>query len=156
MIETIQSQYREVLGARAVLFAYCASISNAHFIAENSSIGRGSIRNLLAHIASTYQYWLGAQAMGRDIAFAPYHTFRNMDDIEKLFTDVDLLVAEYFDFLRRRGTHDFILELEKANVQAAPLKLFTHVITHEFHHKGQILSLSRHLGYTPVDTDVMR
>ena len=39
---------------------------------------------------------------------------------------------------------------------ASPLKLFTHVITHEFHHKGQILSLSRHLGYVPVDTDVIR
>ncbi len=37
-----------------------------------------------------------------------------------------------------------------------PFELFTHVITHEFHHKGQVLSLSRHLGYIPVDTDIIR
>ena len=41
-------------------------------------------------------------------------------------------------------------------LKANPFKLFTHVITHEFHHQGQILPMSRQLGYIPVDTDVMR
>ncbi|MCB0624495.1 MAG: hypothetical protein KDC43_11415, partial [Saprospiraceae bacterium] len=40
--------------------------------------------------------------------------------------------------------------------EAEAFRLFTHVVTHEFHHKGQILSLTRHLGFVPVDTDVMR
>ncbi|WP_423227985.1 DinB family protein [Sabulibacter ruber] len=30
------------------------------------------------------------------------------------------------------------------------------MITHEFHHKGQIPSLGRHLGFVPDDTDVVR
>lgn len=34
--------------------------------------------------------------------------------------------------------------------------IFTHVITHEFHHKGHAMTMARLLGYTPVDTDVMR
>ncbi|MFI5159066.1 MAG: DinB family protein [Sphingobacteriales bacterium] len=38
----------------------------------------------------------------------------------------------------------------------SPFELFTHVTTHEFHHKGQVVSMSRQLGYTPVDTDVIR
>jgi uncharacterized damage-inducible protein DinB len=38
----------------------------------------------------------------------------------------------------------------------SPLQLYTHVITHEFHHKGQMLSMSRILGYIPVDTDAIR
>ena len=29
-----------------------------------------------------------------------------------------------------------------------PLWLLTHTETHEFHHKGQIVSVARHLGYT--------
>ena len=41
-------------------------------------------------------------------------------------------------------------------VTATPAALFTHVITHEFHHKGQIASMSRHLGYLPPDTAVLR
>ena len=40
--------------------------------------------------------------------------------------------------------------------EAEAFRLFTHVVTHEFHDKGQILSLTRHLGFVPVDTDVMR
>ena len=37
-----------------------------------------------------------------------------------------------------------------------PATIFADVTTHEFHHKGQILSISRHLGYVPVDTDIIR
>jgi uncharacterized damage-inducible protein DinB len=37
---------------------------------------------------------------------------------------------------------------------ATPLQLFTHVMTHEFHHKGQLLSMFRILGHVPPDTDV--
>ena len=37
-----------------------------------------------------------------------------------------------------------------------PLQLFTHTITHEFHHKGQVMSMSRLLGYVPVDADIIR
>ncbi|RSK47607.1 hypothetical protein EI291_14730 [Hymenobacter rigui] len=36
------------------------------------------------------------------------------------------------------------------------LHVFTHIIRHEFHHKGQMLNMSRQLGCTPVDTDAIR
>nr|WP_261382294.1 DinB family protein [Mucilaginibacter achroorhodeus] len=51
------------------------------------------------------------------------------------------------------------LTLEKGQgviLNLSPLELFTHVITHEFHHKGQLVNMSRQLGYIPVDTDVIR
>lgn len=63
---------------------------------------------------------------------------------------------------------DFLLNIEMDKVRelefelngqqknASILKLFTHVITHEFHHKGQIISLKRHLGYIPAVTDILR
>ncbi|TDH29325.1 hypothetical protein EXU57_00555 [Segetibacter sp. 3557_3] len=40
--------------------------------------------------------------------------------------------------------------------QATPLQVYTHVITPEFHHKGQVLTLSRQQGYIPADTDIIR
>lgn len=48
------------------------------------------------------------------------------------------------------------IDINNKIVIANPLKIFTHVITHGFHHKGQILSLNRHLKYAPVDTDIIR
>lgn len=47
-------------------------------------------------------------------------------------------------------------KLEGVERHVTSLELFSHVITHEYHHKGQVLSISRHLGYTPVDTDIIR
>jgi uncharacterized damage-inducible protein DinB len=50
----------------------------------------------------------------------------------------------------------FTITIKDGPERVDGFKLFTHTITHEFHHKGQILTLSRQLGYTPVDTDIMR
>jgi uncharacterized damage-inducible protein DinB len=54
------------------------------------------------------------------------------------------------------GMQKIAYELNNGSHDTSAFQIFTHVITHEFHHKGQILSLSRHLGYTPVDTDIIR
>ncbi len=34
-------------------------------------------------------------------------------------------------------------------VKTTPLGLLTHAVTHEFHHKGQIVAMARHLGHVP-------
>jgi uncharacterized damage-inducible protein DinB len=34
--------------------------------------------------------------------------------------------------------------------------IFTYVITHEFRHKGQAMTMALMLGHIPMDTDVMR
>ncbi|MNY72090.1 DinB family protein [compost metagenome] len=62
------------------------------------------------------------------------------------------------DFFELMENSEEEIEYESNGLKktAEPFKLFSHVITHEYHHKGQILSLSRHLGYTPVDTDIIR
>lgn len=36
-----------------------------------------------------------------------------------------------------------------------PRKLFMHTVTHEYHHKGQIMAMDRQLGYEPPNTDVL-
>jgi uncharacterized damage-inducible protein DinB len=149
-------QYDLVKQSREVLLQYCATLAAQDFCAENSSFGRGSIRNLLVHIANTYEFWLGKQALQKDVIFTAYESVESVGEARQLFQNIDALVAEFM----ARFSQDYLVELNvsinNTSTQASPLKLFTHVITHEYHHKGQILSLSRHLGYTPVDTDVMR
>ena len=34
-------------------------------------------------------------------------------------------------------------------------KLLMHVITHEFHQKGQLVAMARQMGYEPPNTDVL-
>ncbi|PKV62472.1 DinB family protein [Pontibacter ramchanderi] len=156
-MESIMSlQYGWVRGSREVLLQYCETIAAADFCQENSSFGRGSIRNLLVHIANTYELWLGEQALRKEMIFTPYEAVQNVKDARLLFQELDKLVEEFVVSFGRNYLTNLEVTINDRNAKANPLKLFTHVITHEYHHKGQILSLSRHLGYVPIDTDIMR
>ena len=75
-----------------------------------------------------------------------------------LFAAVDALVAEFAAHYSAGWQRPqlFVLPRQPQPQELTPLQLFTHTITHEFHHKGQVLSMSRLLGYVPVDTDVIR
>lgn len=156
MENMLQLQYDLVRGSRDVLLQYCDTISTKDFCTENSSFGRGSIRNLLVHIANTYEFWLGKQALHRDMDFTSYESVQGMEEARRLFQRIDTLVADFINHFSLDHFQELDVSINNTMAKASPLKLFTHVITHEYHHKGQILSLSRHLGYTPIDTDIMR
>jgi len=150
-----KQQYEFVRESRAVLFSYCKTISEKHFIAENNFFGRGgSIRNLLVHIANTYEFWIAKQSLNHEVIFSTYDSKKTVTDIVELFDIVDIFMNEFISLIAENKLIEY--KVNEIKNTAAPFRLFSHVITHEFHHKGQILSLSRHLGYLPVDTDIMR
>ena len=151
-----KAQYEFVKESRSVLFEYCKTISPEDFVNQNTSFGRGgSMRNLLVHIANTYEYWIASIALKKNINYAEYENFRTIEDVILLFDTVDTFMSEFIaamDLFENEITY----ETQNTISSTTPLRLFSHVITHEYHHKGQVLSLSRHLGYVPVDTDIIR
>lgn len=151
-----EAQYQLIQSSRGALLDYCDTVSPEHFLTENSTFGRGSIRNLLVHNAYTYQYWLGVQALGMDLPFPGYETITDNAGARLLFEKTDAVVTDFIARYQSDAFHPLRATLREHTFDTTPLKLFTHAISHEFHHKGQVLSLSRHLGYTPVDTDVIR
>ena len=151
-----QHQYEFIKSSRRVLLEYCKTLSGQHFLIENSTFGRGSIRNLLVHIGNTYEFWIGRESLKKTIKFTEYNSVKDVMEAEDFFTGIDSLLEEFINVYYEKYMIDIEIEIQGKVILASPLKLFTHVITHEFHHKGQILSLSRHLGYVPVDTDVIR
>jgi uncharacterized damage-inducible protein DinB len=150
------SQYELVKSSRGILLEFCKGISATDFITENSSFGRGSIRNLLVHIGNTYEFWIGKHALRRSPAIRPYDAVSSVDGVVSYFLDIDSLILAFIDKFHSNPLKLVDVLLSDKQITVTPLQLFTHVITHEFHHKGQILSLSRHLGYIPVDTDIIR
>jgi len=152
----LTSQYQLILDARSRLFDYLETLDTVDFTRERSQFPLGgSVRNLLVHIANTYEAWIIKRALGRQIEFTPYVAIDRLIKVRTLF---DGLNQHIQTFIQRYGDHP----LDKINIdvkgtlrQSSPLELFTHVTTHEFQHKGQILTLTRHLGYTPLDTDII-
>jgi uncharacterized damage-inducible protein DinB len=156
--ELLKQQYALLKGSRQVLFAYCENITPADLTKEMDGFGHGSIRNLLTHIADVYIHWLQNFALSRTTSYPDKLTIKDMKDVRQVFDQcdkyVDDFIKHYGDQLDKSITSP--IPGEGKTITTTPLTLFTHALTHEFHHKGQILSMSRQLGYTPVDTDMIR
>jgi len=152
----LKQQYEYVLSSRNSLLTYISTISEQDFLTDNSSFGRGSIRNLLVHICQTYCAWIGERALGIKQDFLPFENYQTLSDCLSYFAQVDEYIGLFTEKFKGNEQQQIELERNGESLIVNPLKLFTHVITHEFHHKGQIMSLSRHLGYTPVDADIIR
>lgn len=151
-------QYDLIKQRRETLFRYCETISPEHFTFKHESFGHGSMQYLLVHIANTYTFWLGHFTTIAPLPFAKPEALNTLQEIRSVYTSVDGIVEKFL------VQFDPALEVPITNkissrdmeVAITPLQLFTHVITHEYHHKGQILSMSRQMGYTPIDTDIIR
>lgn len=153
----LKSQYQLVQQSRKTLFDYCRTISPKDFVNQNNSFGRGgSIRNLLVHIANTYEFWIIKHALQNKITFTEYSTKNSIEEVENLFRSIDNGVFKFLDKYETKIFEKSNFKINGVTRSISAFELFTHMITHEFHHKGQILSLSRHLGYIPVDTDIIR
>lgn len=150
-------QYQLLIQSRKVLFEYCSTLTQEDLLNQNTSFGRGgSIRNLLVHIANAYEFWVVKHALKKNIHFTAYPDINSMSEIEELFRSIDKEVFVFLDTYEVSKFEPLDLSIKGSKKKISPFELFTHVITHEFHHKGQVLSISRHLGYTPVDTDIIR
>jgi len=152
----LKQQYDFILSSRNTILTYIGSISEQDFLTDNSSFGRGSIRNLLVHICQTYCAWIGERALGIEQEFLAFENYQTLNDCQIYFKQVDEYVGLFTEKVKGNELKEMELDRNGAILIVNPLQLFTHVITHEFHHKGQIMSLSRHLGYVPVDADVIR
>jgi len=156
--DTFRNQYQLVRDARAALFAFCDDLSNEDFVQQIGSFGHGSIRHLLVHVANVYQFWITHNALHQKTTFFKPEDVVTMLDVPPLFRQVDQAMEAFFKQFDAHWNDTLTIHIQsqKKEIISTPLAIFTHVTTHEFHHKGQILSMSRHMGYTPVDTDLIR
>ncbi|MEZ4874698.1 MAG: DinB family protein [Flavobacteriaceae bacterium] len=153
-MKILEQQYQHITSSREVLLNYCKTLSQKALLEKLEGFGNANIHYLLLHIANCYKFWIASQALQRETSFLEYEKTYSFSEIRDAFKEVDAFMSV---FLNTRFPTEIQYEFRTGvKGTASPLKLFTHVTTHEFHHKGQILSMSRHMGYTPVDTDVMR
>lgn len=149
----VTEQYKYIRESRHVLFDHCKTISGRNFLKEHSSFGNGgSIRNLLVHVANAYESWIANKALKKSIAFTAFDAIQDIPDLIGLYDQVDYFMYEFMNLPLKSMS----IEIQGVDQSIASLKLFSHVVTHEFHHKGQVLALSRQYGYIPVDTDILR
>ncbi len=152
----IREQYALVQRPRTILFDFLRDT------AGNDGLNRAfpefdnkSMRSLLEHIAGCYFAWIGFHALGHPRSLSDHGPCTTMDLVRQLFARVDATMEEFLESFNGRMEVPVRSEHDPGEwITAPPVALFTHVITHEFHHKGQIVWMTRLMGCIPTDTDV--
>ena len=157
-MDVLFKQYELICERRETLFKFCESIQPPHFVTNIENFGSRSMCYLTVHIANTYTFWIADFAGIEKRTLVAADKVSSVSDVRQLFTDtnhvVNLFLSKYQTDYEAAIVNK--VPMREFELSLTPLQLFTHVITHEYHHKGQILSMSRQLGYTPVDTDIIR
>jgi uncharacterized damage-inducible protein DinB len=150
------SQYEWIQRTRELLFRYCETMSQSEYVKELESFGGDSIRNLHVHVADCYRVWLGSRGLGQSLPPFTPESANNVKEMRDIFRATDALVHEFLQEFKGKWDHTIHVSFgEGESAVISALWLFTHTVTHEFHHKGQIVKIGRQLGYNPPDTDLI-
>ena len=159
MNDDLRGFYALVKGSRERVFGWAESLPPEVYTREHPDFAYGSLCNIQAHVADCYLGWVGESGLGLPA------TELDVDRIT--LTDVAAMRSRYsqVDEVVERALSDFS-ELDAplsvphrgGTLEVTRRWLLLHPLTHEFHHKGQLLALGRVLGwpYPPgPDTDLL-
>ena len=155
MTDVLQQQYALLVAAREIVFDFIKTEIGDDLNTPVSVYNNHSISYILQHTAGCYFSWLESFAQNENIEWLDTPDVITITQTRELYDRVDDSVNAFLQNFKGKmevpisNVHNAVGE-----VTATPLQLFTHVLTHEFHHKGQIMTMCRILGYTPVETDV--
>jgi uncharacterized damage-inducible protein DinB len=157
-----QNEYKWVRQTREVLLDFCSELETHEFIRQAGEFGWKSVRETLVHVADCYNAWLGSYVLlktKKPLTEKEDLLQLGLDDIKKYFEHVDSLVNEIFVVHANDMNEPIQREIPWREggdtLSITPGKLLMHTITHEFHHKGQIVAMIRQMGYEPPNTDVL-
>lgn len=158
MEDIFVKQYEEIVRARMVMLLFIEENLEAKFKDSLALFDNKSPCDLLIHTANTYVYWLAIFALKETHMYWDVGKISKIIDVFKIYDQVDKIVNRFLSFLENgyesNEFHGTLLDGQK--VCLGSIKIFTHVITHEFHHKGQIMTMCRFQGFVPPDTDIIR
>ncbi|KGR90197.1 damage-inducible protein DinB [Ureibacillus massiliensis 4400831 = CIP 108448 = CCUG 49529] len=157
----IKQEFEWVKQTRQILLDQCKEL-NEYDLTKEFGFGFQSVKDSLIHIAGCYHAWLGCFVLSE--TSSPLLTKEEInemqiDDIQRYFQKAD----QYVDLVIEQFSNKFDVIIEKeldwkkgsGLVRKTPHQLLIHSITHEFHHKGQIVVMLRLLGYIPKNTDIL-
>jgi uncharacterized damage-inducible protein DinB len=156
-MNTLFTQYEFVKDSRERLLKYCEGISPQDFLKEHENFGGRSIQFLLIHVANVYEFYLKNFIEDKGFPSNDNYLIDKIYTVKKHYEKINEITNVFIDKYKDNFEGSISGKIPNYNLdlKTTPLKIFTHAVTHEFHHKGQILSISRLLGYKPIDTDII-
>ena len=138
-----------------LLLDHLSVIPAAEFTKELQGFGFPSIRAQVVHLLNCEGFWVhilqGIPFQDRDPA--DYHT---AGDARLLERQMSAQTLRYLDALSEEQLNSNVeLHFPDGDIAVrTPALVLHHVLTHAFHHKGQVVAMCRLLGYPAPDTDL--
>jgi uncharacterized damage-inducible protein DinB len=153
MDNSIPLMYNWVKRTRDTLFDFTESLPPEIYTFEHPDFAYGSLRNIQAHIAGCYEFWLAEMALKLESSPKNFELLLNAPAMRAAFVGIDALVLQALEAFQNLDA-PLELTLPEGNLMMVSQRwLILHPITHEFHHKGQLLALARVLGH-PLPEDM--
>jgi uncharacterized damage-inducible protein DinB len=136
---------------------HARTLSPELFGLEIPGFGQPSLRQQLMHILSVEEAWVrGLRSASSTRVSADDHP-----TLTSLIETKRHVAAATVSYLHERtevylNTQVSTLPKEWVGPPRSPAFIILHVITHTFHHKGQMASMFRMLGHPAPDTDLQR
>lgn len=113
------------------------------------------MRDHLVHTIDASRFWIN---LIRNRPYAPLN-LGDFQTLESILPVVDETAEQIHGVLKDADPEWFASETTVMHngevIRLVPAMAVVHMLTHEYHHKGQIVMLARRLGYQPPDTDLL-
>jgi len=143
---------QQTQGMRHNLLSFLKPLPADVLMTSLPEYGQGGVLSTLTHVADCYGGWIGQTMLEEEWVFA-----EKPDDLPALverFERVDALLERALACPRMQSGEGLPYTRQSGEViQVFPRWLVLHPLTHEFHHKGQVVTLLRKLGH-PITVDV--
>jgi len=157
MSDLLYKQYALVQQSRQVVFQFLEANVRDDIAKPISVFKEKAISYMYVHIANTYIAWAGNFALNGSSIYYDQDEPLNISQIKKLFAGVDEIMGRFIAHFAADPTQAVKgYKWPEKYIETDAYGIFTHVLTHEFHHKGQAMTMARLLGHSPPDTDIMR
>lgn len=136
-------------GSREALFSHLESMRPDTFRRVVPGFGIPTIRDTLIHVAEIERTWRDTVLAGNGQNRLPHERPATVADVHALFEENGTLTRF---FLEQLTDHEFSswrvvsLPWDGARRRVSPAWVVLHILTHEFHHRGQVAAMCRSLG----------
>jgi uncharacterized damage-inducible protein DinB len=138
-----------------LLLHHVATLPTSDYVREMSGFGFATVRDQAIHILNCEGFWVqtlqGLGYVNRTAADCPA-----LSDVRLMHDEVKQSTHAYLSTLTDQQLEgDTELRFSDGDVCVrTPVFVLHHVLTHAFHHKGQMVAMCRLLGHPAPDTDL--
>ena len=156
-LEGIQKFHGWTHASLDLVLDHLSTLPADDYVKEVSGFGFRALRDQVIHIFSCEGFWVHT-LQGLRYADRTLEDCRILADVRLLQKEVSQATHAYLSALTNQQLNaDTELHFSDGDVAVrTPALILHHVLTHAFHHKGQIVAMCRTLGHPAPDTDLNR